>query len=125
LKLGAPETLSSLEPPVGGAADMKPCGKDSNRASNSKKKKSGNHLDNLKNNIRVSNISESTTEADLQRVFSSFGRTSRIYVVRDKETKVSRGLAFVSFFSQENAARTMERLRGYYTNDLPLKLEWV
>ncbi|KAL7525989.1 hypothetical protein ACHAXR_004609 [Thalassiosira sp. AJA248-18] len=77
------------------------------------------------NTIRVTNISEDTTEADLQDLFQPFGRISRVYLAKDKETMQSRGFAFVSFVHREDAARAMEKLQGYGYDHLILKLEWA
>ena len=43
------------------------------------------------NTIRVTNLSENTTEADLQELFHRFGRISRVYLAKNKETMQSRG----------------------------------
>lgn len=75
--------------------------------------------------IRVTNISEDTTEADLQDLFQRFGRISRVYLAKDKETLQSRGFAFVSFVHRDDAARAMEKLQGYGYDHLILKLEWA
>ena len=77
------------------------------------------------NTIRVTNISENTTEADLQELFKPFGRISRVYLAKDKETLQSRGFAFVSFVNKDDAARAMEKLQGYGYDHLILKLEWA
>ena len=77
------------------------------------------------NTIRVTNISENTTEADLQDLFKPFGRISRVYLAKDKETLQSRGFAFVSFVNKDDAARAMEKLQGYGYDHLILKLEWA
>jgi translation initiation factor 3 subunit G len=77
------------------------------------------------NTIRVTNISENTTEADLQELFQPFGRISRVYLAKDKETLQSRGFAFVSFVHKEDAARAMEKLQGFGYDHLILKLEWA
>mmetsp|Transcript_3177 Transcript_3177/g.4701 ORF Transcript_3177/g.4701 Transcript_3177/m.4701 type:complete len:324 (-) Transcript_3177:82-1053(-) len=77
------------------------------------------------NTIRVTNISENTTEADLQDLFQPFGRISRVYLAKDKETMISRGFAFVSFVHKEDAARAMEKLQGFGYDHLILKLEWA
>lgn len=75
--------------------------------------------------IRVSNLSEETKEADLQDLFSTFGRVSRVFLARDMESKVSRGFAFVNFYSAAEAQRAMDRLQGYGYDHLILKLEWA
>mmetsp|Transcript_19109 Transcript_19109/g.27888 ORF Transcript_19109/g.27888 Transcript_19109/m.27888 type:complete len:345 (-) Transcript_19109:50-1084(-) len=77
------------------------------------------------NTIRVTNISEDTTEADLQELFRKFGRISRVYLAKDKETMQSRGFAFVSFVHREDAAQAMEKLQGFGYDHLILKLEWA
>jgi len=77
------------------------------------------------NTIRVTNISEETTESDLQELFSPFGRISRVYLAKDKETLQSRGFAFVSFAHREDAARAMDKLQGHGYDHLILKLEWA
>lgn len=77
------------------------------------------------NTIRVTNISENTSEADLQDLFKPFGRISRVYLAKDKETLQSRGFAFVSFVNQDDAAQAMEKLQGYGYDHLILKLEWA
>lgn len=77
------------------------------------------------NTLRVTNISEDTTEADLQELFQPFGRISRVYLAKDKETMQSRGFAFVSFVHKEDAARAMDKLQGHGYDHLILKLEWA
>jgi len=77
------------------------------------------------NTIRVTNLSENTTEADLQELFQRYGRISRVYLAKDKETMQSRGFAFVSFVSKDDAAKAMEELQGYGYDHLILKLEWA
>lgn len=69
------------------------------------------------NTLRVTNLSANTTESDIQELFSNFGRISRVYLAKDKETMESRGFAFVSFVNKEDAARAMEGLQGYGTYD--------
>jgi len=77
------------------------------------------------NTIRVTNISEDTTESELLDLFQRFGRISRVYLAKDKETMQSRGFAFVSFVNREDAARAMEKLQGFGYDHLILKLEWA
>lgn len=55
--------------------------------------------------IRVTNISEDTTEAYLMELYGRFGRIVRVYVVKDNETLQSGGFAFVSFTQKEEIDR--------------------
>lgn len=75
--------------------------------------------------IRVTNISEETTELDLQKLFEQFGRISRVYLAKDKITLMSRGFAFVSFVHRQDAEKAMDKLQGYGYDHLILKLEWA
>lgn len=77
------------------------------------------------NTIRVTNLSENTTEADLQELFQRFGRISRVYLAKHKETLMSRGFAFVTFVNKDDAARAMDALQGFGYDHLILKLEWA
>ena len=101
----APSTGSAYKPPMGRGG-------------------AGSTMDDL-NTIRVTNLSENTTEADLQELFSHFGRVSRVYLAKNKETMESRGFAFVTFINQKDAAAAMEKLQGFGYDHLILKLEWA
>ena len=75
--------------------------------------------------LRVTNISEETTEADLQVLFAPYGRIARIYLAKDRETMISRGFAFVSFVHRQDAERAMGALQGHGYDHLILKIEWA
>ncbi|GMI29107.1 hypothetical protein TeGR_g11724, partial [Tetraparma gracilis] len=77
------------------------------------------------NTIRCTNISEDTTESNLQDLFSPFGRISRVYLAKDRETMQSRGFAFISFVHHEDAQSAMDALQGHGYDHLILKLEWA
>ncbi|GKY92619.1 hypothetical protein MPSEU_000232000 [Mayamaea pseudoterrestris] len=77
------------------------------------------------NTLRVTNLSTSTTESDIQELFARYGRISRVYLAKDKETLESRGFAFVSFVNKEDAARAMEGLQGHGYDHLILKIEFA
>jgi translation initiation factor 3 subunit G len=75
--------------------------------------------------LRVTNLSEETREADLRDLFSHYGRVTRVYLALDRETQKSRGFAFVSFYSKDDAANAMENLQGYGYDHLILKIDWA
>eukprot|EP00873_Tetraselmis_striata_P020252 jgi/Tetstr1/440516/TSEL_028839.t1 len=76
------------------------------------------------NSVRVTNLSEDTTEQDLQDLFRPFGPVSRVYVAYDRETKESRGFAFINFVYREDAQRAINKLDGYGYDNLILRVEW-
>lgn len=75
--------------------------------------------------LRVTNLSEDTTEADLQELFRRFGHTTRIYLARDRVTNQSRGFAFVNFSNRSDAATAIEKLNGHGYDNLILHVEWA
>lgn len=75
--------------------------------------------------LRVTNISEDTTEDDLRALFRPFGPTQRVYLAKDRETMMSRGFAFISFHNRRDAERAKEKLNGYGYDHLILKIEWA
>lgn len=75
--------------------------------------------------LRVTNISEDTTEDDLRELFSGTGRIQRVYLAKDRETQVSRGFAYISFYARSDAQHAMERLNGFGYDHLILKVEWA
>jgi len=75
--------------------------------------------------LRVTNISEDTSEQDLRDLFSPFGKVFRIFLAKNRETMQSRGFAFVSFFNKADAQAAMDELQGFGYDHLILKLEWA
>ena len=73
--------------------------------------------------LRVKNLSSDATEQDLRSLFSHYGNVTRVYIALDRETKQSRGVAFVSFFDRAGAELAMEKLQGYGFDHLNLKIE--
>ncbi|XP_057602435.1 RNA-binding protein 45 isoform X5 [Hippopotamus amphibius kiboko] len=57
-------------------------------------------------------ISKYTPESVLRERFSPFGEIQDIWVVRDKHTKESKGIAFVKFARSSQACRAMEEMHG-------------
>jgi len=75
--------------------------------------------------LRVTNLSEDTTEADLSYLFRTFGHTSRIYLAKDRLTNKSRGFAFINYTHREDAQAAIDKLNGYGYDNLILQVEWA
>jgi len=75
--------------------------------------------------LRVTNLSDETSENDLMEMFRDFGNVARVYLVRDKENNTSRGFAFVTFQLRSNAQAAMDKLNGTGWDHLILSIEWA
>lgn len=65
--------------------------------------------------LRVTSLSLDAEEDDLRALFQPFaknGKLGRANIVRDRNTRVSKGLAFVSFESKRDAEAAMAHLNG-------------
>lgn len=63
------------------------------------------------NNVYVKNISESTTEDDLKKIFGEHGQITSVVVMRDGDGK-SRCFGFVNFEDPDAAAKAVDNLNG-------------
>lgn len=68
------------------------------------------------NNVFVKNLSELTTEEDLNRIFGEFGTLTSFVVMRDADGK-SKCFGFINFENADDAARAVESLNGRKVDD--------
>ena len=61
----------------------------------------------------VGNLSFNTTENDLQDAFGQYGTVMEAKVMTDRETGRSRGFAFVTMSSKEEATAAIEGMNGH------------
>ncbi|EDV95343.1 GH17624 [Drosophila grimshawi] len=74
--------------------------------------------------IRISNLSESMTEVDLEELVKKIGPQSKMYLARDKNTGLCKGFAYVHFKQRKDAAAAIEILNGHGYDHLILSVEW-
>jgi translation initiation factor 3 subunit G len=77
------------------------------------------------NSLRVTNLSEDVTEADLQELFRPFGPVTRVFLAVDRATGENRGFAFVNYVHREDAERAIRNLNGYGYDNLILRVEYA
>ncbi|KAK6938662.1 Polyadenylate-binding protein/Hyperplastic disc protein [Dillenia turbinata] len=63
------------------------------------------------NNVYVKNLSESTTDDDLKKIFGEYGFITSAVVMRDSDGK-SKCFGFVNFENADDAAKAVEELNG-------------
>jgi len=63
-------------------------------------------------NIYVGNLSHKASEDEVRDLFSAFGQVSSVKIILDRETRQSRGFAFVEMNNENEANSAMEQLNG-------------
>lgn len=77
------------------------------------------------NTVRVSNLSENVNEDHLKQLFGRIGEVTRVFLVRDKVTKESKGFAFINFRNKDEAQKAIDKLTGFGYEHLILHVEWA
>ncbi|PWW80581.1 eukaryotic translation initiation factor 3 subunit G [Tuber magnatum] len=75
--------------------------------------------------LRVTNVSELAEEGDLRDMFERFGRVTRVFLAKDRDTGRAKGFAFISYVDRSDAARACERMDGYGFRHLILRVEFA
>jgi len=75
--------------------------------------------------LRITNLSEDVREGDLQDLFGQFGRLQRVYLAKDMATLQSRGFAFVTYYSRDDAQRAINKLNGHGYDNLILQVQFA
>ena len=70
--------------------------------------------------LYVGNLSFNTTENELQELFSQAGAVQEVTLMQDKFTGKSRGFAFVTMGSDEDAQNAISKLNGQTIEGRPL-----
>ena len=74
--------------------------------------------------IRISNLSESTTDTDLEELVKPFGSIQKLYLAKEKSTNVCKGFAYVHFKMRSEAAKAIATLNGHGYDHLILSVDW-
>ncbi|PSK60675.1 eukaryotic translation initiation factor 3 subunit G [Elsinoe australis] len=75
--------------------------------------------------LRVTNVSEFADEGELRDLFERFGRVTRVFLAKDRETNRAKGFCFVSFADRSDAVRAQEKLDGVGYLHLILRVEFA
>ena len=63
-------------------------------------------------NPSSSKVSEFAEENDLREIFERFGRVTRVFLAKDRDTNRAKGFAFISFQERSDAAKACEKIDG-------------
>ena len=71
-------------------------------------------------NIYVGNLSYGVKDADLTRLFETYGTVVSAKVIKDRDTGRSKGFGFVEFENDDEAKAAIEQLTGTEYSGRPL-----
>lgn len=74
--------------------------------------------------VRISNLSDSMTEEDLEELVKKIGPYTKMYLAREKNSKLCKGFAYVHYKYRRDAAKAIEILNGHGYDHLILNVEW-
>lgn len=70
-------------------------------------------------------VSEMAEEQELRDLFERFGRVTRVFLAKDRDTGRAKGFAFISFVDRSDAARACEKMDGWGYRHLILRVEFA
>uniref|UniRef100_A0A7C4TLP5 RNA-binding protein n=1 Tax=candidate division WWE3 bacterium TaxID=2053526 RepID=A0A7C4TLP5_UNCKA len=73
-----------------------------------------------KNKLYVGNLPFAVRDEDLANMFAEFGEISEAKVITDKFSGRSKGFGFVTFASEEDAAKAVEAMNAKEVEGRPL-----
>lgn len=63
--------------------------------------------------IYVGNLAKSTTEDEIKALFVQEGEVTKVDLVKDRDSGLSKGFAFVTMASQESADKAIAKYNGF------------
>jgi translation initiation factor 3 subunit G len=75
--------------------------------------------------IRLTNLSDSTTEADLEDLVKPFGPINKLFLAKEKGTGQCKGFAYIHFKFRSDAAKAIAALDGCVYDHLILNVDWL
>lgn len=72
--------------------------------------------------LYVGNLSYTTTEDDLRTLFSQLGTVSEVALIKDRDTGSSKGFAFVTMSTQQEAEKAIAQFNGKTVGNRELRV---
>jgi cold-inducible RNA-binding protein len=77
----------------------------------------------MNNRLYVGNLSFDTTEDRIQQAFADIGEVTDVKLMLDRDTGRSRGFAFVTMATPEDAQKALEQLNGSSLDGRALRVD--
>ncbi|KAH6635237.1 eukaryotic translation initiation factor 3 subunit G-domain-containing protein [Chaetomium sp. MPI-SDFR-AT-0129] len=75
--------------------------------------------------LRVTNVSEMAEEQELRDMFERFGRVTRVFLAKDRDTGLAKGFAFISYADRDDAVKACNKMDGFGFRHLILRVEFA
>lgn len=75
--------------------------------------------------VSVRNLSKSTTQQQLNSLFEQAGDVSAVRIIKDRETGLSQGFAFITMSAQSEADKAISMFNSYLLDEHFLKVDLV
>lgn len=75
--------------------------------------------------IFVGNLDAATTKEELCKLFEVHGKVEHVNIIKDRETGLPRGFAFVEMTNETEAAQAIEALNGSNLRDRILSVDYA
>jgi RNA recognition motif-containing protein len=76
----------------------------------------------METRLYVGNLSKSTTQEELNALFTQAGEVTAAEVIKDRKSGESKGFAFVTMSGQSEADKAVNMFNAYSLNDSELKV---
>jgi len=77
----------------------------------------------METRLYVGNLSKSTTQEELNALFTQAGEVRETEVVKDRRSDESRGFAFITMSDQSEAEKAISMFNAYSLSDHALKVD--
>lgn len=76
----------------------------------------------MESKLYVGNLSYETTEDELRSLFTQVGTVNEVVLIKDRDTGTSKGFAFVTMNSQEEANKAIQQFNGQSLSNREIKV---
>ena len=77
----------------------------------------------METRLYVGNLSESTTEEELNTLFAKAGKVTAVEVIKERRSGESRGFAFVTMSEQSEADKAVRMFNAYSLSEHTLRVD--
>ncbi len=76
----------------------------------------------METKLYVGNLSYNTTEEELRQLFAEAGTVTEVALIKDRDSGASKGFAFVTMGSQDEANTAIQQLNGRSVDNRELRV---